>query len=165
MVDKKHLSSRTLHRSSFVSRLLRFCRREIITVLTIICFIGGALLGAGLSKVRKPRNGTHAGWTNREISYVRFPGEIGRNILNGLTVPLLMSSIISSLGSMNMRLGKMILIKLFPLCIITTFVASWIGIIVVLAINPGKRTHIRQLYLKKNPRPILLEDSVFDLVR
>ena len=164
MADSKS-SWRDVYRSSFVSRGLGFCRSEMITILTIIFLIGGGLLGAGLSTARKPRNGTHAGWTNREISYVRFPGEIGINILRGLTVPLLMSSIISSLGSMNMRLGKMILIKLFPLCIITTFVASWIGIIVVLAINPGKRTHIRQLYLKKNPRPILLEDSVFDLVR
>ena len=164
MADKKP-SWRTLYRSRFALRVLVFCRSEILTVLTVVCVILGALLGAGLSAIRKRNKTTPTGWTNREISYVRFPGEIGTSILRGLTIPLLMSSIISSLGSMNMRLGKMILIKTLPLCIVTTFIASWIGIATMIAISPGKRTHIRKPYVEKSHWPILLEDSVFDLVR
>ena len=153
----KKASWRNLHRSSLVFRARVFCRREIIALLTIIGVILGGLLGVGLSAIRKPRKGIPTGWTNREISYVRFPGEIGLNILKGLITPLLMSSIISSLGSMNMRLGKMILIKILPICIVTTFIASWVGIASVTAINPGKRTHIRKPYVEKNNWPILLE--------
>ncbi|TMW48557.1 hypothetical protein DOY81_006346, partial [Sarcophaga bullata] len=66
-----------------------FMEENLLTILTVI----GVFLGGVVGFIIKSTTGA---WTNREIMYISFPGEIFLRMLKCLIVPLLVSSITSA---------------------------------------------------------------------
>lgn len=73
---------------------------NLLTLLTIIGVFAGTLVGFILRNIDKPE-----GWTSREIMYIQFPGDLFLRMLKGLILPLIVASIISSIGSLDLSLS------------------------------------------------------------
>lgn len=75
--------------------------------------------------------------TKEEIKYIDFPGSIFIRVLKMLILPLIVSSIISSLAQLNAqssgRMGARALVYYFG----TTIIAAIVGIVLVITIRPG----------------------------
>lgn len=67
-------------------------------MLTVLGVIAGIALGCIL-KVSKEE------WTPREIMYLNFPGDLFLRMLKGLILPLIVASIVSAIGSLDLSLS------------------------------------------------------------
>lgn len=70
-----------------------------LTLFTVIGVLFGVALGMILRKSGKES------WTPREVLYVEFPGHMFLRMLKGLILPLIVSSIISAIGNLDLSLS------------------------------------------------------------
>lgn len=76
------------------------CMSEnMLTMLTLIAVVIGAILGLILRNVKDEP------WTKREIMYIQFPGDIFLRMLKALILPLIVASIISAIGGLDLNLS------------------------------------------------------------
>ena len=68
-------------------------------MLTVFGVVAGIALGFTLKYTKEQ------GWTKREIMYINFIGEIFLNMLKALILPLIISSIVSAIGSLDLGLS------------------------------------------------------------
>lgn len=82
------------------------CASEnLLMMMTLAGVFMGVILGFILRNMRDAEPGKHAGWTKREIMYIQFPGELFLRMLKSLILPLIVSSIVSAIGSLDLGLS------------------------------------------------------------
>lgn len=103
--------------------------------------------------------------------YMKFVGEIFLRILKGLTLPLIISSLIAAIGSLNLRLSGKIGARAVVYYLSTTVLAVCLGILLVLTIRPGVDRNedvtsrsVNQSISTKY-RKVTTTDTMLDLVR
>lgn len=123
----------------------------------ILAVIIGVSMGLGLrSQVSADDKKT--------IFYLKFPGDLLLNMLKMLILPLIVSSLISAMSGLKAqasgRMGFRTLIYYF----VTTFCAVIIGIVLVVAIEPGKK---RESAIERSGSSKAAEglSSLLDLIR
>ncbi|EGT51472.1 hypothetical protein CAEBREN_13193 [Caenorhabditis brenneri] len=99
---------------------------------------------------------------------IGFPGEIFMQVLKLMVLPLIFSSLISSLGQMDAsKSGKMSLIAV-AYYLTTVIIASFIAVTVVFLFHPGnpemKKQHLNEAVIQDETNLSAL-DSLLDLVR
>jgi Na+/H+-dicarboxylate symporter len=103
--------------------------------------------------------------TKEDISYIDFPGRIFINILKLLILPLIVSSIISSLAQLDAqssgKMGARALIYYFG----TTMIAAVVGIVLVLTIRPGSRGGKVEIKAQSKAVEGRTVDTILDLLR
>lgn len=72
---------------------------NLLTLLTVAGVIAGVAFGFILKAAKS------SGWSEREIMYVHFTGELFLNMLKALILPLIVSSIITAIGSLDLSLS------------------------------------------------------------
>ncbi|KAL1138026.1 hypothetical protein AAG570_009721 [Ranatra chinensis] len=127
-------------------------------MLTVASVIGGVIFGLVLRYAASER------WTAREVMYVQFPGDLFLRMLKALIIPLLVSSITSAIGSLDLSLSKKIGGRAILYYLVTTVIAVIEGIILVMLIRPGRGDFDRSAS-KDEKRPITTVDTLLDLVR
>ncbi len=75
---------------------MKFLRSNLLVLMLILALGLGIGLGAGLRAVDPPLS-------ERQRMYLRFPGEILMNMLKLLILPLIASSLVSGLTSLDTR--------------------------------------------------------------
>ncbi|KAK6032803.1 excitatory amino acid transporter 1 family protein [Ostertagia ostertagi] len=143
-------------------QMARIAKENILLLFTVAGVLAGILLGITL---RDPE----AKWSKRHLSYLRFPGDVFVQMLKMLILPLIMSSIITSLASVDPHTaGKLGMISLMYY-FITTMMAVILGIVLVVLIQPGKwmTTNIEEIVGEVNKAPCISTavDTILDLVR
>ncbi|CAF5072520.1 unnamed protein product [Rotaria magnacalcarata] len=143
-------------------------KEQALLMTTIASVIIGIGVGLGLRGLKCETeqyiNGCRL--TKEDIAYIEFPGAIFINILKLLILPLIVSSIISSLAQLDAqssgKMGLRALIYYFG----TTIIAAIVGIILVLTIQPGKRGGAKEAFKADSKsaegRTI---DTILDLIR
>ena len=112
---------------------VRSCLRSSgLTLATMAGVIGGAEFGLGL-------RGVKTDWTDREVMYVRYIGELFLRMLKALILPLIIPSLISAIGSLDMSLSGKVGGRAVGYYMATTVLAVILGIILVQAIHPGRQ--------------------------
>lgn len=146
-----------------MSKWRTFVRNNLLTILTVVGVIAGTAVGCTLRSLSKEK------WNQRETMYLMFPGEIFLRMLKSLIIPLLMSSIISAVGSLDLSLSKKIAVRSILYYATTTVCAVILGIILVVTIRPGagaiaasKDDYSKDEGLK---RKVLTQDTLLDLIR
>lgn len=86
------------------NRVVKCVTKNLLTILTVVGVFGGTAVGL-LLRVSTTK------WSSREIMYLAFPGELFLRMLKALIIPLLMSSVISAIGSLDLSLSKKIAIR------------------------------------------------------
>lgn len=135
-------------------------RSNLLTILTLIGVVVGAVLGIVLRSSRDDP------WTQREVSYIQFVGDIFLRILKGLVLPLVVSTLIAAIGSLDLSVsGKMARVGGIYY-IITTTLAIVLGIVLAVTIKPGaNRSGHDENVPEINVRNVTTVDTLLDLVR
>ncbi|XP_054010678.1 excitatory amino acid transporter 3 [Hylaeus anthracinus] len=140
----------------------RNCMSEnMLTLLTVLGVVAGVMLGFIL------RNSRDEPWTKREIMYIQFPGDIFLRMLKALILPLIVASIISAIGGLDLNLSGKIGVRSIYYYASTTISAVILGIILVVIIKPGEfSSHSLTTNANTTPtRNVTTVDTLLDLVR
>lgn len=131
--------------------------------LLTICTVAGVILGIGLGLLVRY---TTDKWTAREVSYIYFIGDIFLRMLKALILPLIVSSLISAVGNLDLSLSGKIGSRAILYYMLTTVMAVILGIILVTTIQPGNRIGENDIEAEtSNGRNITITDTLLDLVR
>lgn len=112
------------------NKVVKCMKANALTLCTVVAVVLGSVVGAILK-------GSKERWTDRERMYVQFPGELFLKMLKCLIVPLLVSSIVSAIGSLDLSLSKKVGYRSIAYYCATTSMAVVEGIILVCTIRPG----------------------------
>ena len=78
--------------------VLSCIKTNSLTLATMLGVIGGIILGLGLRIRETP-------WSEREAMYVAYLGELFLRLLKVLILPLIIPSLISAVGSLDLSLS------------------------------------------------------------
>ncbi|KAM4810504.1 excitatory amino acid transporter 5-like isoform 1-T1 [Rhinophrynus dorsalis] len=147
--------------SIFTCRLSNFCKwakvfwtENGLLTLSVLSVITGCLIGFLLRILEL---------SDLEKQYFSFPGELLMRMLKMLILPLITSSLMSGLATMDSKVcGRMGLITI-TYYLWTTFLAVAVGIILVISIHPGAAA---QKENHTGGKPVLSSaDALLDLIR
>ncbi|XP_077982017.1 excitatory amino acid transporter 3-like [Glandiceps talaboti] len=110
--------------------------------------------------------GNQVDLTDEEIAYIRFPGDIFMGMLKMMVIPLITSSLIASLASLDKRVSGKLGMYAVVYYLSTTIIAVIIGIIMVMAIQPGKLGKKDELVEEESDEPTTpIQYALMDLIR
>lgn len=133
-------------------------RSNLLTILTIAGVVLGGVLGFCLRAGKD-------NWTERQIMYVNFLGDIFLRMLKALILPLILSSLVSAIANLDLSLSGKIAARAIIYYLTTTFLAVVLGIILVTLIRPGDNSTGGSKMAPGNLRNITTDDTLLDLVR
>lgn len=139
----------------------RFLDRNLLITLTIGGVVIGIALGLGLRNVGE--NGST--WTQRNVMYVNFVGDLFLRAIKAIILPLIVTSLISAVGSLDTSLSKKIGGMSIFYYMTTTIIAVLEGVALVITIEPGKRGDDNQLSGSGSKTNITTVDTLLDLIR
>ncbi|KAG6456174.1 hypothetical protein O3G_MSEX009606 [Manduca sexta] len=137
-----------------------FVRENLLTFMTVVGVVSGAVLGWGL------RSSGYE-WSRRDVMYFQYPGELFLRMLKCLIVPLLVSSIVSAIGSLDLSLSGKVGLRAIIYYMTTTICAVMLGIALVTTIKPGNESKAYQQpnATKLVTKDTLTSDTLLDLLR
>ncbi|CAL1570498.1 unnamed protein product [Knipowitschia caucasica] len=140
-------------------RLQRIVRANLLVILTVAGVIIGVIIGLAVREAQP---------TKTQQIYIGFPGEILIRLLKMIIIPLVVCSLVSGAASIDPKaLGKLGgWAMLFFL--VTTLIASSIGVIMAFIIKPGAVTGTKPIIAGLDddvPAPKEIIDSFLDLIR
>ncbi|KAI8792167.1 excitatory amino acid transporter [Biomphalaria glabrata] len=133
-----------------------WCRKNLLLVLTVAGVLLGIIFGFALRPVQPSVDA---------IMLISFPGDVLMRMLKMLIVPLIISSMITGLASLDAKNSGKMGLRAIMYYLSTTFIAIILGIILVLSIHPGSYDGgVRKRSKKKKYTPSSL-DAFLDLIR
>uniref|UniRef100_A0A4X2LRP7 Amino acid transporter n=1 Tax=Vombatus ursinus TaxID=29139 RepID=A0A4X2LRP7_VOMUR len=140
---------------ALLARVKDVCRRNGLLILSVLSVTIGCLLGFFLRTQHL---------SSQEISYIQFPGELLMRMLKMLILPLVVSSLMSGLASLDAKTSSHLGILTVAYYLWTTFVAVIVGIIMVSIIHPGGAA--QKETTGQSGKPIMSSaDALLDLIR
>uniref|UniRef100_A0A673X4K1 Amino acid transporter n=1 Tax=Salmo trutta TaxID=8032 RepID=A0A673X4K1_SALTR len=133
-----------------------FLRRNLFVLLTIAAVALGVMLGFAL----RPHN-----LTLREIKYFAFPGELLMRMLQMLVLPLIVSSLVTGISSLDSKASGKMGMWAVVYYMVTTLIAVFIGIVIVIVIKPGKGHRDSPVVSGSTIEPVQAADAFLDLIR
>lgn len=140
------------------SPVVNFLKANLLTIFTLIGVIIGVILGVGL------KESSGEPWTRRQAMYVSYIGKLFLNMLKCIIIPLIIPSLIASIGALDLSLSGKIGLRAIVYYMSTTVSAVILGIILVTAIQPGAGSEKPEEDLDKK-RNVLTSDTLMDLLR
>ncbi|KAM9455332.1 solute carrier family 1 member 3b [Clarias gariepinus] len=132
-----------------------FLRRNAFVLFTIGAVALGIILGFALRPYKM---------SYREVKYFSFPGELLMRMLQMLVLPLLVSSLITGMAALDSRASGKMGMRAVVYYMTTTFIAVFIGIIMVLIIHPGKGSK-DEFTQQQKIEQVSPADAFLDLIR
>ncbi|KAK5931309.1 hypothetical protein CgunFtcFv8_027470 [Champsocephalus gunnari] len=133
-----------------------FLKRNLFVLFTVAAVALGVLLGFAL----RPHN-----LTLREIKYFSFPGELLMRMLKMLVLPLIVSSLVTGISSLDSKASGKMGMRAVAYYTVTTLIAVFIGIVIVVIIQPGRGSRDSPASKSGNIEPIQATDAFLDLIR
>lgn len=78
-------------------RFVKLFSEQLLTILTLAGVVLGVIVGLSL------RASSSSKWSARETMYFNFLGELFLRMLKGLILPLVISSLIAAIGTLNFK--------------------------------------------------------------
>ncbi|KAL5009655.1 hypothetical protein ScPMuIL_011960 [Solemya velum] len=145
----KHCCIQTLH----------WCRNNLLLILTIAGVFMGLILGFTI-RLAQP--------SQIAIMLISFPGDVLMRMLKMLILPLIVSSLITGLASLDAKASGKMGLRAIVYYFTTTFAAIILGIILVVSIHPGNRQLKPENELgdtENDDRQVTSLDAFMDLFR
>ncbi|XP_067440778.1 excitatory amino acid transporter 3-like [Thunnus thynnus] len=117
--------------AGYCGRCLTFIARtsKMLTISSLVGVAFGVVLGMVLK--------TFVHLSNLDKIYIGFPGEVLMRMLQLVTVPLIVTSVITGVSSLSLGTSRIITIRAVVYFITTTLLSVTTGLILVLLIKPG----------------------------
>merc|ERR1712130_702061 len=135
----------------------RFIRDNLLTMATLCGAIAGVALGLSLKSMG---DGIY---TPRQASYVGYPGKLFLNMLKCLIIPLVVPSLIASIGSLDFRMSGKVGLRAVCYYMTTTLIAVTLGILLTITIRPGLANTEEELEQREG-RNTTTTDTLLDLL-
>ncbi|XP_060132479.1 excitatory amino acid transporter 1 isoform X1 [Zootoca vivipara] len=135
---------------------VRSCLQKNAFVLLTVTAV---LLGITLAMALRPYK-----LTFRQVKYFSFPGELLMRMLQMLVLPLIVSSLITGMASLDGSASGKMGFRAVVYYTATTLIAVFIGIFMVLIIHPGKGSK-DTLHREGTVEQVHTTDAFLDLVR
>ena len=103
-------------------------------------------------------------YTQRQAHYVGYPGKIFLNMLKCMILPLIIPSLIASIGSLDLRLSGKIGGRAVLYYVTTTLLAVTLGIILTVTIQPGAANTGTAIHGQTEDKQGAAVDTLLDLV-
>ncbi|KAF6728691.1 Excitatory amino acid transporter 5 [Oryzias melastigma] len=142
-------------KGELVRNVRDFCKRNGLLTLSVVAVITGCTLGFML-------RGTQL--SSQAKIYFSFPGELLMRMLKMLILPLITSSLMSGLSSMESKACCRMGVLTVTYYLWTTFIAVVVGIVLVIIIKPGVGTEMDSNRLGGGP-VMTSADALLDLIR
>uniref|UniRef100_A0A8C7NE23 Amino acid transporter n=1 Tax=Oncorhynchus mykiss TaxID=8022 RepID=A0A8C7NE23_ONCMY len=155
-VKKRAASAKDTMSSITKESVKGFLRRNLFVLLTIAAVALGVMLGFAL----RPHN-----LTLRKIKYFAFPGELLMRMLQMLVLPLIISSLVTGISSLDSKASGKMGMRAVVYYMVTTLIAVFIGIVIVLVIKPGKGHRDSPVASSGTIEPVQAADAFLDLIR
>ncbi|KAK6467375.1 excitatory amino acid transporter 1 isoform X1 [Huso huso] len=151
-------ATRAQKRMSSITResVRNFLKRNAFVLLTVAAVVLGIMLGFGLRRYDM---------SLREIKYFSFPGELLMRMLQMLVLPLIVSSLVSGMSSLDSRASGKMGVRAVVYYMVTTFIAVFIGIVMVMIIRPGRGHRDSSVPTESKIEQIQAVDAFLDLIR
>ncbi|XP_061832099.2 excitatory amino acid transporter 4 isoform X1 [Nerophis lumbriciformis] len=133
-----------------------FLKRNLFVLVTVAAVFLGIIVGFAL----RSRN-----LTLREIKYFAFPGEMLMRMLQMIVMPLIVSSLVTGMSSLDSKASGKMGLRAVVYYMVTTLIAVFIGIVVVIIIQPGKGSMDKPVVNGGNAEQIHALDALLDLIR
>lgn len=140
------------------NKLLRCLKTNTLTLATLAGVIIGAVIGIILKSSKND-------WTEREIMYIGYLGQLFLRMLKTLILPLIISSLVSAIASLDLSLSSRIAARAIAYYLTTTFCSVVLGIILVVIIRPGYAFTGDDSTHAVTERTSTTVDTLLDLVR
>ncbi|XP_039622978.1 excitatory amino acid transporter 4 [Polypterus senegalus] len=137
-------------------KMKNFLRRNAFVFFTVVAVIVGIVLGFGLRSYNL---------SLRDIKYFSFPGELLMRMLQMLVLPLIVSSLVSGMSSLDSKASGKMGIRAVVYYMVTTFIAVFIGIVIVIIIRPGKGNRDSMVMTENKIEQVQAADAFLDLIR
>nr|XP_020474458.1 excitatory amino acid transporter 1-like isoform X5 [Monopterus albus] len=125
----------------------------------VLFTVGAVIVGIALGFVLRPYKMAY-----REVKYFSFPGELLMRMLQMLVLPLLISSLITGMAALDSKASGKMGMRAVIYYMSTTFIAVFIGIIIVLVIHPGKGSK-EEFGKQQTIEHVSPADAFLDLIR
>lgn len=136
-----------------------FAKTHWLMIATFSSVILGVIVGISLRERTKK-------WTEREIMYLNFIGELFLRMLKSLILPLIVTSLITGIASLNLSLSRKIGGRAVAFYLTTTFMSVVLGIVLVVSIKPGGGSNAYKEETSENDRKkTTTVDTLLDLLR
>ncbi|KAG7238043.1 hypothetical protein INR49_031397 [Caranx melampygus] len=132
-----------------------YCKRNGLLTLSVFAVVTGCVLGFLLRSFNLS--------TQAKI-YFSFPGELLMRMLKMLILPLITSSLMSGLSSMDTKASGRLGVLTITYYLWTTFIAVIVGIVLVLIIHPGTGSEKDGHHASSGP-VMTSADALLDLIR
>jgi len=143
--------------SNTKDKLVTCVKSSGLTLATLFGVIGGVVFGLALRQ-------REATWTDREVMYVSYVGELFLRMLKALILPLIVPSLITAVGSLDMSLSGRVGGRAIVYYLGTTVLAVILGIFLVTTIHPGVSGQEKS-DKKVESRAVTTPDTLMDLIR
>lgn len=146
-------------------KMNKHLKEHLLTILTVAAVALGIIVGSIVRAVGLDEETDK--FRPRTVMYVNFLGDLFLRILKSLILPLIISSLVAAVGSLDISLSKRIGIRAIAYYLITTVMAVVLGIILVTTIKPGDGGLGDKDVDTSKPqtRPVTTPDTLLDLVR
>ncbi|XP_077463045.1 excitatory amino acid transporter 4 [Stigmatopora argus] len=131
-------------------------KRNLFVLFTIAAVALGIILGFALRSHNL---------SLREIKYFSFPGELLMRMLKMLVLPLIVSSLVTGMASLDSKASGKMGARAVVYYMVTTLIAVFIGIVIVVIIKPGKGSRDRPMAKSGNVELVQATDAFLDLIR
>ncbi|XP_062371609.1 solute carrier family 1 member 8b [Sardina pilchardus] len=132
-----------------------FCKQNGLLTLSVLAVISGCVIGYMLRSFNL---------SSQAKIYFSFPGELLMRMLKMLILPLITSSLMSGLASMDTKASGRMGLLTITYYLWTTFIAVIVGIVLVLIIHPGNGTE-KEGHTGTSGPVMTSADALLDLIR
>jgi len=153
----KHQSYKVINMGINKEKVVSCAKSSGLTLATMFGVIGGVIFGLSLRTMDKK-------WTDREVMYVSYIGELFLRMLKALILPLIVPSLITAVGSLDLSLSGRVGGRAVGYYMSTTVLAVILGIILVTTIHPGVSGQEKS-GKKVESRDVTTPDTLMDLIR
>lgn len=120
------------HHTTRMQKLTKAFKVYRLTVLTLICVLAGLVIGLISRTFAK-------NWTERQFMYIELPGELYLRLLKLMIIPLIVSNVILSFGTIHGKLSSHLAKVASFLYLGSNLMAITVAIVLALLIFPFKK--------------------------